>query len=437
MPAEKSTKKVRLNKTNVEALPVPPKDHAPVLYWDDLLTGFYVQISDRGTRTYYAYGRMPNGRQSRKKIGRHGALMAEQARARAKQLLGRIAGGDDPAAESRAARQAEKERREAPTVAELCARYLAEHVDVHNKSRTRAENRRMVEQIIKPRISRLKVEAVDHEDVVRLHRDLKGTPRQANHVVAILSKMFNLAEVWKDGSGRKLRPLNSNPCRHVQRYPETKRERFLSADELERVGTVLRDLEAAEAIRPEIAACIRFLALTGCRLGEAVGATWGTIDAKAGVWRLADAKAGARNVALGAPALALLARLVRSGDHVFVSADGAPVTTNVIERAWIGEKAQPKHRKAARPGIRGRAGIPDARIHDLRHGYGTFAGSAGLNAFMVRDLLGHKTITMAGRYVSRNADPMRQAADVVSGQIAAALDGPKAEVVALRPAGTK
>jgi integrase len=104
----------------------------------------------------------------------------------------------------------------------------------------------------------------------------------------------------------------------------------------------------------------------------------------------------------------------------------------VIERAWIGEKAQPKHRKAARPGIRDRAGIPDVRIHDLRHTMGTYAGGAGLNAFMVRDLLGHATLTMAGRYVSRNADPMRQAADVVSGQIAAALEGRVAEVVPLK-----
>jgi integrase len=121
---------------------------------------------------------------------------------------------------------------------------------------------------------------------------------------------------------------------------------------------------------------------------------------------------------------------------VFVSADGEPVTANMIERAWIGARAQPKHRKGERPGIRDRAGIPDVRVHDLRHTVGTYAGGAGLNAFMVRDLLGHKTMAMAGRYVSRNADPMRQAADVVSAQIAAALEGKLAEVVPLpRAAG--
>jgi hypothetical protein len=48
---------------------------------------------------------------------------------------------------------------------------------------------------------------------------------------------------------------------------------------------------------------------------------------------------------------------------------------------------------------------------------GTYAGAAGLNAFIVRDLLGHKTLAMTGRYVSRHADPLRAAADAVSGQI--------------------
>jgi integrase len=106
-----------------------------------------------------------------------------------------------------------------------------------------------------------------------------------------------------------------------------------------------------------------------------------------------------------------------------------PITVNMIERAWIGDKAQPRRRKKARPGIRDRAGVPDLRIHDLRHGVGTYAGAAGMNAFVIRDLLGHKTMAMTGRYVSRHVDPLRAAADAVSGQIAAALAGPAGDVV--------
>jgi integrase len=287
----------------------------------------------------------------------------------------------------------------------------------------------MVEQIIKPKLGRLKVEAVEYEDVARLHRQLKDTPRQANHVVAVLSKMFNLAERWKDDSGKELRPLNSNPCRHIKRYPETERDRYLLPEELERVGAALREMETEGSLRPEIAACIRFLALTGCRLSEAVGLTWSAIDFRTGTWTLPDAKAGGRPVMLGAPALALLATLNRTTDRVFVSGAGKPITANMVEHAWSGEKAHPKSRRNARPGIRDRAGVADVRIHDWRHTTGSYAGAAGLNAFLVRDLLGHRTMAMTGRYVSKHVAPLRAAADAVSRQIAAAMERPPAEVV--------
>ncbi len=63
---------------------------------------------------------------------------------------------------------------------------------------------------------------------------------------------------------------------------------------------------------------------------------------------------------------------------------------------------------------------------------GTYAAQAGFNAFMVRDLLGHKTMAMTGRYVEKATDPLRAAADVVSGRVAAAMSGGQgAEVVEL------
>ena len=94
MPKQKSTTTKRLIKTTVEALPIPASGQA--VYWDADLTGFGVRISDRGTRTYFVQSRMPDGRQVKIKIGRHGAVTAEQARARAKAMLGAMAAGDRP-----------------------------------------------------------------------------------------------------------------------------------------------------------------------------------------------------------------------------------------------------------------------------------------------------------------------------------------------------
>ena len=78
------------------------------------------------------------------------------------------------------------------------------------------------------------------------------------------------------------------------------------------------------------------------------------------------------------------------------------------------------------------ADLGGVRLHDLRHGFGTAAGGLGLNAFTIRDLLGHRGVAMTGQYVQRDTDPLRRAADRVSGQIAAAMRGGSAEVVSLK-----
>ncbi len=118
--------------------------------------------------------------------------------------------------------------------------------------------------------------------------------------------------------------------------------------------------------------------------------------------------------------MALLAGLERAGEYVCHGTDpGEPVTTNLMQDAW---------RR-----LRDKAGLPDGRLHDFRHTTGTYAAQAGLNAFMVRDLLGHKTMAMTGRYVEKATEPLRAAADAVSGRVAAAMNGgQEAEVVELR-----
>ena len=83
--------------------------------------------------------------------------------------------------------------------------------------------------------------------------------------------------------------------------------------------------------------------------------------------------------------------------------------------------------------IRTAAGLDDVRLHDLRHTVGTYAGQSGANAFLVRDLLRHKNLSMTGRYVNRADDPVRTLSDQVGERIAAGLVGRKAaEVVALK-----
>jgi len=386
----------KLTKRFVESIQAPKVDGADVVLWDSELPGFGVRVKASAARSYLIQYRNSTGRSRRVTIGRHGVLTAEQARNYARGLLADAKRGADPAAERKAARRAY-------TVAQLCDRYLKEHAEVHKKASSVAEDRRLIDTRVRPALGTIKADAVTRDDVMRLHHSLRATPYEANRTLALLSKVFNLAEAWR------VRPLQSNPCAHVKRFAERKRERFFSADELGRLGKALADAEHARTEKPGAIAAIKLLALTGCRRGEVLALRWEHVGLEAGVLRLPDAKAGARTVALGAPAVALLAKLPRNSDYVVHSASSSkrPLSSSALEDAW--------HRvcKSAR--------IPDARLHDLRHTMGTYGGQAGLNAFMIRDLLGHKTLAMTARYVERDTDPLRAAADQVAGRIAEAM----------------
>lgn len=205
--------------------------------------------------------------------------------------------------------------------------------------------------------------------------------------------MFNLAELWG------LRPDGSNPCRHVKHYPERKRDRFLTPDELGRVGQVLAEFEEGDFLDRNYAAAIRLLALTGCRFGEILSLQWKWVNILAGTLDLPDAKAGGRRVPLGAAALELLLSLQTAAAGPWVVAGASadqPMNKPSLEHAWV------RIRKSAR--------IEDVRLHDFRHTVGTYSGQAGHNAFVVRDLLGHKTLAMTSRYVGTDIDPLRAAA---------------------------
>jgi len=180
-----------------------------------------------------------------------------------------------------------------------------------------------------------------------------------------------------------------------------------------------------DRILPGVAAAIRFLALSGCRLGEVLALKWEDIDLGRCVLHLPDAKAGARNHAIGAAAAALLAaRRPEDAEGFVFSADPtAPLSRSTVEGAW--------------QRLRIAAELRDARLHDLRPTVGTFAGQTGANAFLIQHKLGHKTLAMTGRYVNQDANPLRVLSDQVEGRIAGALAGHKGEVVAFpQPART-
>jgi integrase len=304
--------------------------------------------------------------------------------------LGAVAAGTDPAAERNA-------RKEAPTLAELAGRFLAEHVETKRKPRTAREYRRLIEKVILPALGRKRVADISRADIARFHHARRATPTEANRALALLSTMFNFAE----HSGE--RPDGSNPSRHVERFPQRRRERFLSAEEMARLGDTLASYTGS---RYHVAA-IKLLIFTGARLGEVLGLRWEWIDFDRGNVRLPDSKTGAKTIHLPAPALEVLATLPRiEGEpHVLGGRRG----TTFIEAPW---------RR-----IRAAAGLDDVRLHDLRHSFASVAASSGMGLLIIGKMLGHTQPATTGRYAHLESDPVKAAAAAVAGKIAAAMDG--------------
>jgi len=383
----------RLTKRAVEAAEVQSAEY---MLWDGELPGFGVRIMPSGRRSYLVQYR--TGRRSRRiTLGPHGVLTADQARGMAIEALAEVRSGGDPAGER-------KERRSALTVHELAARFDAEHIAVHLKESTACEYRRNLRRFILPALGRHKVLEVTRADVARFHHDLRHIPYQANRNLEIISKMFNLAEMWG------LRPDGSNPRKHLRKYPEQKRERFLSPSELRRLGEVLDAMEAERVELPSAIAAVRLLLLSGCRLNEIMKLCWDHVDLGDGLLRLPDSKTGAKTVQLGEAALAVLKGIERQ-----------PFNRHVIYGTLAGKPLadlQPFWQR-----LRARAGLKDVRIHDLRHTYASVAVAAGQGLPMIGKLLGHSQVQTTARYAHLAGDPVRAAANDVSEAIAAGLLG--------------
>ena len=257
------------------------------------LLGFGVRVYSNGTKVYVVQTRV-GGKSKRITVDRHGVISTDQARRKAAQMIARIKAGEDPKPEA-------AKKPTGPTVAELAERYLAEHVEVRCKPRTVDACRWLVKNFVLPDLNDMAIAAVQRGHITDLHHKHRNTPYQANRILEVVRKMFNLAEAWG------LREDGSNPCRHVQMYKEKKRERFLTEAEFHRLGQVLNEFEAEDPENLASVTAIRLLMLTGCRLNEIQTLRWEDVDLESAELRLRDTKTGARMVPLSNAAVRVLA----------------------------------------------------------------------------------------------------------------------------------
>ncbi len=378
----------KLTKIYVEKL--EPQE-ADCIFWDDKISGFGVKVTPLGRKVYLLKYRNKEGRQRKPVIGIHGQITCENARDVAQDWLADIAKGKDPSMERSVSRKA-------PTVSELCERYMEEHSKLHKKENTLKLEKFYIKKFIKPMLGSLKTASVTKLDIAKFHSALRDTPSQANRILQTLSKMFSLAETWK------IRPQHTNPVKGIQKYKEESRERFLTQEEIKRLNDVLDKAEHEGRESLYFLNLIRLLMLTGARLSEIQTAKWAWVDFSNGILNLPDSKTGKRTIYLSPSALDILVKTPKIEGNPYIIAgakDSAPL--NNATKPWYR--------------IRKEAGLEDVRIHDLRHTFASLLIGQGFSLQMVAKLLGHGDTRMSERYAHLTKNSVQDAASSIGNLI--------------------
>jgi len=321
-------------------------------------------------------------------------LSADAARDEALRLRNLIRDGRDPLAD---ARTMQKRYEEAPTVGDLCKDWL----EAKAGKRSIRDDREMLSLHVLPGLGEsFKVAAVTFDDIERLHlRVARNAPIRANRIVSLLHSMFKRAikRGWYE---------RANPARGIERTRETKRRRYLSADELPRL------ISALDAHRDQGSAnLIHLLLYTGARRGEAMRAEWCEFDLAIGRWTKPDAHTKQREIhpiPLNRPALELLTRMRAvariEAVYVFPGDDGVSHLTDV-KKSWAT--------------ICRRARIEGLRLHDLRHSFASLLLNRGASLEVIGGLLGHTQSSTTQRYAHLLEETMRDASEKLSDALGA------------------
>lgn len=374
-------------------------------FWDREVKGFGVRVTTGGAKAYVLFYRVA-GRKRLATLARCSELSLKAARERAKTELAAIRAGEgDPL-------QRRREAVVAPTVAELVERFLTVEGPARIErgrlgERTLVEYRRQAEGYILPTIGKHRVSDVTRGDVEHLVARLPSTTR--NRVLALVSRLFTLAERWD------WRAQNDNPARGVERSREEPRDRVLAPSELSALAAALNDLEDQY---PAPVAAIRTAAVTGLRISEVLAIRWEDVEFETGRLTMPETKTGRRVHDLPAPALEILSALPHVNEWCFTTGRDAPITYRYTRSTF---------QEAVRA-----AGLDNVRLHDLRRTVMTNAAAAGVGTHVLRDLLGHKTTHTADQYVRYAGNPVRDARQQIGNAMAAMMEGKSGDVVPLR-----
>ena len=380
--------KIKLTKSAVDA--AQPQAEAVELR-DTLVPGFLCKITPAGRKVFMLQYRTNAGERRKPSLGLYGELTVEQARSLAQEWLAQVRRGGDPAAEKAEARQA-------PTVKELCTKFMEDYSKKRNKLSTQAGYQAVINRNIIPLLGRKKVQDVKRPEIAGLMEKLSYKQTEANKVFSVLRKMFNMAEVWG------YRPDGTNPCRHVPMFPAVKSTHLISDEEM---GNLFRQLDKIESEGLEnyvIPLGIRLQFEFAGRRSEIIALEWNWVDLqnRRVVWP--DSKTGGMSKPMSEEAYRLLSTAPRQEGSRYVlpspSHAGKHLTTGEYYGGWS------RALKAA--------GATHVGTHGIRHRSATDIANSGIPVKVGMALTAHKTVVMFMRYVHTEDKPVREAAELVA-----------------------
>ena len=380
--------KIKLTKSAVDA--AQPQAQAIELR-DTLVPGFLCKITPAGRKVFMLQYRTNAGERRKPALGLFGELTVEQARSLAQEWLAQVRRGGDPAADKAEARQA-------PTVEELCKKFMEDYSKKRNKPSTRVGYQGVIDRCIIPLLGRKKVHDVKRPDVAGLMEKLSYKQTEANKAFSILRKMFNMAEVWG------YRPDGTNPCRHVPMFPAGKSTHLISDDDM---GKLFRQLDKIEVEGLEnyvIPLAIRLQFESAARRSEIVTLEWEWVDLenRRVVWP--DSKTGGMSKPMSEEAYRLLSTAPRQEGNPYVLPSPRHPAQHLTTGEYYGGWCR----------VLKAAGATHVGTHGIRHRSATDIANSGIPVKVGMALTAHKTVVMFMRYVHTEDDPVREAAELVA-----------------------
>jgi integrase len=340
---------------------------------DGEVSGLYLTIFPSGKASWifrYRFG----GRTRKLTIGASPEIGLKDARDLARGAHLRVASGEDPAAEKRAARAAARTPVDRDLVEKVAAQFLARHVK-NLAAPTRIEVGRIVAKEILPTFRGRRLSEIKRPDVIEWLDGIvdRPAPIAANRALSWLKGLCNFAV--------ERGVLDVSPIAGIKPpAAETARDRVLSDNELKAVW------EAADALEPVYAGFIKLLVLTGQRLREVSEMEWKEIDLDAKLWTLPAARAKnsiEHAISLSDQAIEILKALARiaGSDFVFTINGRNPIRGTHLVKRRIDALAP---------------SIPTWVLHDIRRTVASGMARLGVNLPVIEKLLNHVSGSFAG-----------------------------------------